>query len=251
MRIGFLTLLLGGLFALPASALAREAKSGLMTRNVTVNKTSYDYQVYVPAKLAGKRKLPVVVFLHGIGQRGAGGFVPAGGATGALVRSYMERVPAIVLLPQCRNGRFWSDSEMMKMTTDALDKTVAEFNADAQRVYLIGVSMGGYGAWSMGAEHASKFAALVPICGGSSLRGTDRFAAIARRIGRTPVWVFHGAEDAVVPVSESRGMVEALKAADGNVRYSEYAGVGHNVYMKALAEPELLSWLLAQRLSGK
>ncbi len=249
MRIGFLTLLLGGLFALPASA--SEAKGGLLNRSVSVNKTSYDYQVYVPEKLAGKRDLPMIVFLHGIGQRGEGGFVPAGGASGALARNYLERVPAIIVLPQCRNGRFWSDPEMTRMTIDALDKTMTEFGADAKRLYLIGVSMGGYGAWGMAAEHAGRFAAVVPICGGSPLRGAERYSSIARRMGRTPVWVFHGAEDRVVPVGESRSMVEALKTAGGNVRYSEYAGVGHNVYMKALAEPELLSWLFAQRLSGK
>jgi predicted peptidase len=248
MRIGFLSLLLGGLFAFPTPASTRDAKSGLITRTVSVNNTSYDYQIYVPKKLAGKRNLPVLLFLHGIGQRGAGGFVPTGGATGALVQSYLERVPGIVLLPQCREGRFWSDPEMVRMTMNSLDQIVAEFNADTKRVYLIGVSMGGYGAWSMAAEHAGKFAAVVPICGGSPLRGADRFTSIARRIGRTPVWVFHGAEDRTVPVSESRGMVEALKTAGGNVRYSEYAGVGHNVYLKVLAERELLSWLFAQCL---
>lgn len=249
MRIGLLSLLLGGLFALPAPAAVLESKSGLLTRTVTVNKTSYNYQVYVPQKLAGQKNLPVLLLLHGIGQRGAGGFIPASGARGALVQSYLERVPGIVLLPQCRENRFWSDPEMVRMTMDSLDQTLVEFNADTKRVYLIGVSMGGYGAWGMAAEHAGRFAAVVPICGGSPLRGADRFSSIARRIGRTPVWVFHGADDRVVPVSESRGMVEALKAAGGNVRYSEYAGVGHNVYLKALAEPELLPWLFAQRLA--
>ncbi len=129
-----------------------------------------------------------------------------------------------------------------------MNKTVEEFGGDRERLYLIGVSMGGYGVWDMAAQNPGKFAALVPICGGSPLRTGDRFTEIARRIGRTPAWVFHGAKDGVVPVSESRQMVEALKSAGGNVRYSEYEGVGHNVWLNAAAEPNLLPWLLSQRL---
>lgn len=110
--------------------------------------------------------------------------------------------------------------------------------------------MGGYGAWHLAAAAPGKFAAIVPICGGSPRRNDDRFAPIARRVGQTPTWVFHGADGRVVPVSESRQMVAALKALNGNVRYSEYAGVGHNVWLRVLSEPELIPWLLAQRRPG-
>ena len=135
------------------------------------------------------------------------------------------------------------------MVMAALDQTVEEFDAGANRLYLTGVSMGGFGVWHMAAQHPGKFAALVAICGGSSIRSGDRFAPVARRVGKTPAWVFHGEDDRVVPVSESRQMVEALKAVNGNrVRYSEYKGVGHNVWMKAIGEAELLPWMLAQRL---
>ncbi len=247
MHTGFSSLLLGGLLAFAAPVAAREQGGGLLNRTVRAATTSYTYQVYVPEKLQRNEKLPVILFLHGIGQRGTGGFVQLEGRTGALVRSYMEQVPAIVLLPQCRPGHFWFDQEMDQMVIGALDQTVAEFGADPKRVYLAGVSMGGYGAWHLAAQHAGRFAAVVPICGGSPLRSADRFSSIARRVGPTPVWVFHGADDRIVPVSESRQMVEAVKIAGGNVRYSEYAGVGHNVWLKALAEPQLLPWLLAQR----
>jgi predicted peptidase len=101
----------------------------------------------------------------------------------------------------------------------------------------------------MAAEHQGTFAAFVTICGGSPLRTSDRFTSIARRVGQTPIWVFHGADDPVVPVSESRQMVAALKDVKGKVRYSEYEGVGHNVWLKAMKEPELLPWLLSQRRS--
>lgn len=231
-----------------APAVAADARAaGLTTRSVRVDKTEYTYQVYVPAAAAQNEKLPVIVFLHGIGQRGEGGFLPKSGAMTAVIENYMRQANAIIILPQCRTGRYWSDAEMTRMTLAATDDATKEFGGDADRTYLIGVSMGGYGAWSIAAEHAGKFAAVVPICGGSSLRGGDRFTSVARRIGRTPVWAFHGAEDRIVPVTESRGMVEALRAAGGDVRYNEYAGVGHNVWTNALREPGLLPWLFSQR----
>ena len=130
----------------------------------------------------------------------------------------------------------------------SLAQTIEEFGADAKRIYLTGVSMGGYGVWHFASEHSEKFAALVSICGGSSLRNGDRFSRIAQKVGKTPAWLFHGADDRVVPVSESRRIAEALEANQGNVKYSEYAGVGHNVWINALGEKELLPWLLAQRL---
>ena len=221
---------------------------GLLKRTVKVGPNSYSYQVHVPAARSRAKSLPVILFLHGIGQRGEEGFVPTAGSAGALARSYLERVPAIVVLPQCRAGRYWSDAEMTRMTIQALDDAITAYGGDPKRVYLVGVSMGGYGAWHLAAEHPRKFAAVVPICGGSPLPSEDRFTLIARKVRRTPVWLFHGAEDRVVPVTESRRMVEALKAAGGQVRYSEYEGVGHNVWLQALGEPELLPWLLSQQL---
>lgn len=248
MRALVLPLMLGGFLAAGSSAAAREPKSGLLTRTVTVGEESYTYQVFVPARLAGQRNLPVILFLHGIGQRGEGGLIPADGTAGAFARQYLEQVPAVALIPQCRKGRYWHDPEMERMVMAELEQTREEFGADPKRLYLAGVSMGGFGAWHLAAEHPGKFAAVVSICGGSPLTAGDRFAPIARKVGRTPVWVFHGSEDRVVPVSESRRMVEALKSLEGSrVRYSEYEGVGHNVWLKALAEPGLLPWLLGQR----
>ncbi len=249
MRTLLLSTLLGGLLTAATAPDAYAQPTGLLTRTVRLGQDAYSFQVHVPAKFQGREKLPVILFLHGIGQRGEGGFVPVEGTAGVVARNYLEQVPAVVVLPQCRQNRYWNDPDMERMVIAAVEQTMAEFSADSRRLYLAGVSMGGYGAWHMAAEHAGKFAAVVPICGGSPLRERDRFTPIARRIGRTPVWVFHGADDGIVPVSESRRMVEALKAVAGSrVRYNEYPGVGHNVWFKALAEPELMTWLFAQRL---
>jgi predicted peptidase len=222
---------------------------GLQDREVTVNGTSYNYQVYIPGSVANQTNPPVMLFLHGINQRGRGGYLPKSGVSHQIMRGYLDRVPAIIVLPQCDTGKWWSEDDMDQLAIGALDQTTREFEADENRTYLIGVSMGGYGAWSLGARHPSKFAAIVPICGGSPLKTEDRHTAIAQKIGRTPLWVFHGAEDKIVPVSESREMVEAVKKAGGNVRYSEYEGVGHNVWFKAASEPGLIPWIMSQGLS--
>lgn len=249
MKNGLWSLMAGGLASLNRHGKSQTPDAEIKRRTISVNGREQNFQVYVPAKLAGQENLPVIVFLHGIGQRGEGGVAPTEGAAGALVRHYLEQVPAIILLPQCLPGNYWSDSSMSRMVMDALKETIREFKADAARVYLTGVSMGGYGVWHLAAEHPHEFAALVAICGGSSLREGDRFTPLAQKIGKTPTWVFHGASDRVVPVSESREMVKAMEAIQAPVRYSEYAGVGHNVWMKVLGEKELLPWLLSQKLT--
>lgn len=241
MRYELLTML-GGLFSG-----GKNSGGEIHKRAVAVESDNYDYQIYVPAA-AETASLPVLVFLHGIRERGTGGFLPDEGMSAIVLRQYLAQVPAIILLPQCRLGSYWSDPVMDAMVMNALAQTIEEFGADAARLSLIGVSMGGYGVWHFAAEHPNRFAALVSICGGSPILNGDRFAPIAEKIGATPAWIFHGDADPIVPVSESREMVKALKTVGSNVKYSEFAGVGHNVWMNALAEKQLLPWLLSQRL---
>lgn len=224
-----------------------EQKGSIESRSVQVEETDFKYQIYVPANSGNLRNLPLIVFLHGIGQRGSGGFLPTEGGSGAIARHYLGQVPAIILLPQCRVGSFWSDPVMEKMVMLEIEQTVEEFGADSKRTSLTGISMGGYGVWFLAARHPEKFAALVSICGGSPFTHGERFSSIAEKVGKTPAWLFHGADDKVVPVTESRQIVEALESLGGRVKYNEYAGVGHNVWMNALTEKELLPWLLTQR----
>jgi len=239
--------LLGSFLSNAVSAKNGERQGTIESRDVRIESNGFKYQVYVPAQSNSSQNLPLIVFLHGIGQRGSGGFVPTEGGSGAIARHYLAQVPAIILLPQCRPGSFWSDPVMEKMVMREIAQTVEEFGADSKRVYLTGVSMGGYGVWHLAARHIEQFAALVSICGGSPITKEIRFAPIAEKVGKTPAWVFHGTDDKIVPVTESRQIVEALKASGGNVKYSEFAGVGHNVWMNVLTEKELLPWLLAQR----
>ena len=242
MRYELLTML-GGLFSA-----GKTSGGDLHKRAVAVGSENFDYQIYVP-QTAETESLPVFVFLHGIRERGTGGFLPEGGAGALVLRQYLAQVPAIILLPQCRPGSYWSDPVMDAMVMQALAQTIEEFGADANRVSLIGVSMGGYGIWHFAASYPNRFAALVSVCGGSPLLSGDRYAPIAEKVGATPAWLFHGAADPIVPVNESREMVKALKNGGSNVKYSEFAGVGHNVWMNALAEKQLLPWLLSHHLN--
>ena len=239
----------------------RERETGFLDRTVKVGSVTYHYQVYVPADWSKKKRWPVILFLHGAGERGGDGLIQTEVGIGTAIRRHAERVPAIVVFPQCLKDRWWPEPEMQAQALKALDEAMKEFNGDTSRVYLTGISMGGYGTWAIAANNPSRFAALAPVCGGvrtpprvaipsgtpDADKASDPYQAIAQKVGSTPVWVFHGGADTVVPVSESQKMVEALKATGGKVRYSEYEGVGHNSWDKAYSEPEFFSWLLSQK----
>lgn len=239
--------LLAGLFS---AGLFTGKQGEIITRTTQLGAESFDYQAHIP-QIKTLENLPVIVFLHGIRERGTGGFIQKEGMFSTIVKQYLKPIPGVVLLPQCRPGKYWSDPMMEQMVIEAIEQTAQEFKADANRIYLVGVSMGGYGVLHLASRYPQKFAALVSICGGSPVVKGERFSSIAQKIGKTPAWLFHGAEDTVVPVSESREMVKALRAHQADVRYNEYAGVGHNVWLNALTEKQLLPWLLAQSLNAK
>jgi predicted peptidase len=238
-------------------------ETGFLNRTVSVNGIVYRYQVYVPANWSKHEKWPVVLFLHGAGERGDDGVLQTDVGIGHAIRERASRFPLIIVMPQCRKDNAWVHEDMQAQALAALEQSIHEFHGDRNRIYLTGISMGGYGTWDLADKNPGKFAALVPICGGihgpklfpqlhvglvDDPKISDAYAETARRVGKTPVWVFHGAADDTVPVEESRKMVQALRAAGANVRYTEYPGVGHNSWDSAYAEPELVSWLLARSL---
>ncbi len=247
----------------PIGPAAIAADTGFLQREIRVEGESYKYQVYVPAAWTPQRKWPVILFLHGAGERGADGFRQTRVGLPAHIRT--REIPAVVVMPQCRRGKWWGESDMEAQAFGALDRTMSEFNGDPDRLYLTGLSMGGYGVWAFGYKFPKRFAALAPVCGGVRGRGYFRvpdwhpssrspqepYSEAARGIGRTPVWAFHGEIDRVVPVSESRNMVRALRNSGGDVRYSEYKGVSHNSWDRAYSDREFLDWLLTQRLSER
>jgi predicted peptidase len=232
------------LAARTTKAQTQNVATGFINKTVTMDGAEYRYVVYVPRDYAPGKKLPVILFLHGAGERGNDGLKQTQVGIGSALRMSSERFPALVVMPQCAAGQFWSD-KMAELALKALDQTVAEYNGDPDRLYLTGLSLGGFGSFLIASQHPNKFAAVVPICGG--VRGVD-LKSVAEKLKDVPMWIFHGDADTVVPPARSREMVEAIKAAGGaKVKYTEYPGVGHNSWDKAYAEKEMTDWLFAQK----
>ena len=238
---------------------ARQDDEMFQTRSTKIGATSYQYRVFVPKGWSKKKKWPVLLFLHGAGERGNDNEAQTRVGIGPAIQRQRETLPFVVVLPQCPKDRWWTEPEMRALAMKALEETSKEFKGDSKRTYLTGLSMGGYGSWLIAADNPKKFAAIGVICGGirspPGLRlpedakpldtNSDPYRTVAAKIGKAPLWIFHGGADPVVPVSESRKMVDALKAKGREVRYNEYEGVGHNSWDRAYAEPELFPWFLS------
>jgi predicted peptidase len=208
------------------------------------------YRLFKPVGYDSQTNLPLVLFLHGAAGLGddntrqfnGGNEVPPLALT---ADDAQARFPSFVLAPQCPRGSSWSGfgrqpSEMIASTMAAIQSLGREFRLDWDRLYVVGVSMGGHGVWDATAKLPRTFAAAVPICAASDL-------AHAAKISTTPVWCFHGAADPLIPVSNARQMVAALRKAGGHPKYTEYPAAGHDSYRNAFREPELLPWLFAQK----
>jgi predicted peptidase len=243
--------------AVPASAFGQATETGFLNRTLTVGADSYRYQVFVPADYTRSRSWPVVLFLHGGGERGTDGLIQTEVGIGSAIRRFADRFQAVVVMPQARPPQGWVGSNA-DMALKALDQAEKEFATDKSRVYLTGLSMGGAGTWYIAYRHPNRFAALVAICARVRPSATttdpvvpaadgEPFATLAARIKHLPIWIFHGDADQTVPVDESRGVAAALTALGAPVKYSELPGVGHNSWDAAYRSPELVEWLFAQR----
>jgi predicted peptidase len=227
-----------------------------VARSVVVGGLRHDYQVFVPHG-AGPGS-PVILFLHGSGERGSDNQRQIEAGLGPHVRAHAADFPAITVFPQSPEGSSW-EGEVADAALAALDDTLAAIGGDRRRIYLTGLSRGGYGVWEIALAHPDRFAALVPICGGlrpppgrtdlmvGGVRAPDLYVEAAERLRAIPTWIFHGARDEVVPPEGSRRMAAAMRAAGADVRYTEYPQATHNAWDPAYAEPGLWSWLFAQR----
>lgn len=199
------------------------------------------YRFLKPERCDPRQKYPLALFLHGAGEKGEDNERQiTNGAEQFASPEVRETYPCFVAVPQCPEHHWWTDAAVMRMLFGLLESIGREYAVDPGRVYITGVSMGGFGTWEAIERHPDYFAAAVPVCGGGN-------PADAARIRNVPVWVFHGAADRVVDVAYSREMVEALKAAGGSPRYTEYPGVGHASWNRVYKDPGMYSWLFGQR----
>jgi predicted peptidase len=248
------------LSALPLSAAQGQVvQTGFLDRSVTLGGVAYRYQLYVPANYSASQKWPVILFLHGAGERGDDGYLQTTAGLGTAIRRKPSAYPAIIVFPQVPTDSTWIGLPG-NVAIAALDKTLSEFSTDPDRVYLTGLSMGGNGTWNLAYRYPTRFAAIVPICAFVVVPGDARgfkaavptdsgvpYMTLGRRIAAIPTWIFHGEVDGTVPVTESREAAAAIRRAGGNAKYTEFLGMDHDVWDAAYASPQFIEWLFAQR----
>ncbi len=216
------------------------------------------YRLLEPKAEFKNQPVPLVLFFHGAGERGTDNAAQLRHGTGLFARpANREQYPCYVLAPQCPPNQQWVDmpwgtesgarpaqpSAAMSLALEILDQVIRDHSVDTNRLYVTGLSMGGYATWDCLTRFPGRFAAAVPICGG----GAEKTVTAA--VAKVPVWAFHSDDDPVVKVARTRHMIQALRDAGGHPKYFEYWGLGHGSWGRAYDEPELLAWMFAQRLS--
>jgi predicted peptidase len=225
----------------PKPTLTTEKMSQRVTQEIAMQ-----YLCYLPNGYPGtnRQRWPLLLFLHGAGERGSD--IQLTSVHGPLKQVKLgQEFPFIIVAPQCAAGELWHNEPLLQL----LNHVEAKFAVDTNRIYLTGISMGGYGTWQLGLEHPEKFAAMVPICGGGNMidviLGTrDKGAAVKR----LPIWAFHGAKDNVVPPEESERLVNQLNKLGGKeVKLTIYPEANHDSWTETYKNPELYEWLLKQK----
>jgi predicted peptidase len=237
---------------------AMKGKGEFLGREVVSGGVRHGYQVFVPAARAQGGKLPIILFLHGSGERGSDNRSQLMAGLGPYVREHAADFAAIVVFPQVEENGEWMGANV-DMALAALDAASREFGGDPRRTYLTGLSMGGYGTWEIALKAPDRFAALVPICGAllppsderalyvsGVANAADPYAALAAKLGKVPVWIFHGAKDDLVPPADDRRIFAAFKAVDADVRYTEFPDAGHNSWDATYHHDAMWRWLFAQ-----
>lgn len=196
------------------------------------------YLLFLPEDYGQEQKSwPMILFLHGAGERGDDlNKVKVHGPPKIVEKQ--KDFPFIVVSPQCPEDDWWTTKT--EVLINLLDDIVARYDVDTERIYLTGLSMGGYGSWALASEYPDRFAAVAPICGGG-----NRIMSIVLK--DMPIWAFHGAKDSVVPVEESKDIVEAIKARGGNAKLTIYPDANHDSWTETYNNQKLYDWLLDHR----
>ena len=201
-----------------------------ITKNLNIN-----YLLFLPESYGQEQKSwPMILFLHGAGERGSDIEKVKVHGPPKIVQTQTD-FPFIVVSPQCPEGQWWTTKT--EVLINLLDDIVAQYNVDTERIYLTGLSMGGYGSWALASEYPDRFAAVVPICGGGN-------RIMSFFLKDMPIWAFHGAKDSVVPVEESKELVEAINARGGNAKLTIYPDANHDSWTETYNNQEVYDWLL-------
>lgn len=206
------------------------------------------YRLLKPTETESGKRYPLVIFLHGSGERGNDNIVTLKHiAPLFLEEKNRKQYPCLVMVPQCPANENWTypnwyqePKEPMRTVVELIDSLASLPSIDSMRIYITGLSMGGYGTWYLLTRYPEKFAAAVPICGGGDPHQVEKFKHV-------PIWAFHGSKDDAVPVAQTRNMITALKKAGAKPTYTEYKKVGHDSWVKAYQESELLPWLFSHQ----
>jgi predicted peptidase len=246
MRLSRLLLAAGlvvGAALLPARA-DDKPKTGFIDKTFkNADGSASPYVVFVPHGYDGSKEYPTILFLHGAGETKTdkqGGKMPVEVGLGPAIKTREKTFPFIVVIPRAEGFGWSASSANAKRALAMLDEVQKEYKTDPKRQYLTGLSMGGYGTWSVAAAHPDRWAAIAPVCGGGDVKD-------AEKIKNIPCWCFHGDEDGPVKVEKSREMIAALEKVGGKPRYTEYKWVGHDSWDPAYATNELYVWLLKQK----
>ncbi len=199
------------------------------------SKLGVHYWEYVPSEKQSAEKLPLLIFLHGMGERGNDlNLVKFHGPPSFLDNK--KDFPFICISPQCPDSVYWNEDLLLPF----YDEIISKYPVDKNRIYITGLSMGGFGTWASVIAKPNLFAAAVPICGGGDPSKLESIKSI-------PIWVFHGAKDDVVPLTRSQEMVDGLKKLGSNVKFTIYPETTHNSWTETYNNPELYDWLLQQK----
>lgn len=222
------------------------------------------YQWLKPVGKNQQEKFPLVLFLHGAGERGKDNTKQLkNGASVFLKDENRKTFPAYVVFPQCPEADYWASvaidrsslplqldfdyqrplTKSLQLAIDLVNSLIKSESIDTTRIYIVGLSMGGMGTFEAVYHYSTLFAAAIPMCGGGDT------LSYGKKKPMIPLWIFHGDADNVVEVKHSRQMVHTLKEFSSSVKYTEYPGVRHNSWDYAFADPDLLSWLFAQKLN--
>ncbi len=252
------TLLLALILGATSLAFPAGPEDVLEARTFKEGKASLPYRLLKPAGYDDTKSYPLVIFLHGAGERGSDNKAQMKhGIKDFASDANRKKYPCFLIAPQCPTGGSWANVDYKsrplkmregpspngKLVVALIAAMQKEFKIDEKRIYITGLSMGGYGTFDLMCRNPGLFAAGIPVCGGGDPEACEKIAKV-------PLWAFHGDKDTAVPHTLSVAVVEAMKKAGGSPRYTEYKGVGHDSWTRTYADPKVLAWLFEQKKGG-